>query len=82
MNSLTPTQQTSLLGVELGDGVEVKFTPNGIGSPIERNVVVDQIQHTISPQRHDVRFDFSQTLASLVLNDTLQGVLDQNTLGF
>lgn len=82
MDSLTPAQQTSVLGLELGDGVEVTFTPNGIGDPIERTVVVDSIQHTINPTRHDVRFDFSQTLASLILDDTEQGILDENTLGF
>lgn len=82
MNALTPAQQALVLGLELGDGVEITFTPNGIGDPIERNVVIDAIQHTINPQRHDVRFDFSQTLASLILDSTTQGILDANTLGF
>lgn len=82
MNSLTAAQQANVLGLELGDGVEIRFTPNGIGDPIERNVVVDSIAHSITPTRHDVRLDFSQTLASLILNDTEQGILDENTLGF
>lgn len=82
MDGLTSAQQALLLGLELGDGVEISFTPNGIGDPIERTVVVDAIQHTIAPTRHEVRFDFSQTLASLILDSTEQGILDENTLGF
>ena len=82
MNAITPAQQAEILALELGDGVEIKFTPNGIGDPIERTVVIDNIEHNITPERHDVRFNFSQTLASLILDDTGQGILDQNTLGF
>lgn len=82
MNSLTPTQQTEVLALELGNGAKIRFTPNGIGDPIERTVVIDSITHSINPTRHDVRFDFSQTLASLILDDTEQGILDENTLGF
>lgn len=82
MDALTPAQRLTVLGLELGDGVKVRFTPNGIGEPIERTVVIDSIQHSITQQRHDIRFDFSQTLASLILDDTEQGILDENTLGF
>jgi hypothetical protein len=82
MNSLAPSKQAALLQLELGDGLEINFTPNGIGDPIERTVVVDAIEHTITPLRHDIRFNFSQTLASLILDDIGQGVLDENTLGF
>lgn len=82
MDSLTPAQQQEILGLELGDGLEIKFTPNGIGQPIERTVVLDSVRHDINLSRHDVTFDFSQTLASLILDDTEQGILDENTLGF
>jgi len=82
VDALTPAQQATVLALELGDGVEIKFTPNGIGDPIERTVVVDALQHTITPTRHDLRIDFSQTLAALILDDTEQGILDENILGF
>lgn len=82
MNGLSTAKQAEVLALELGDGVGIKFTPNGIGDPIERTVVVDSIQHTINPTRHDVRFDFSQTLVALILDDAEQGILDENTLGF
>lgn len=82
MDSLTPAQQTSVLGIELGDRVEVTFTPNGIGDPIDRTLVVDSIQHDITLTTHQVTFAFSQTLAPLILDDTDQGILDENTLGF
>lgn len=83
VNDLTPQQQQTLLDLELGDGVKVIFTPNGIGDPIERTVVIDSLEHRIETgASHRARFDFSQTLAALILDDPDLGVLDQNTLGF
>lgn len=82
MDFLSPQDQAKILGLELGDGVKVIFTPNGIGDPIERTVVIDSIEHEINPNDHRVRFNFSQTLSSLILDDPLEGILDQNTLGF
>jgi hypothetical protein len=82
MNGLPPADQLSLLALELGDGVKIRYTPNGIGDPVERTVVVDSIQHDMTPGSHFVSFNFSQTLASLILDDLEQGILDENTLGF
>jgi len=52
VDSLTPAQQEEVLGLELGDGVEVVFTPNGIGEPIQRELAVDGISHNVSPGQH------------------------------
>jgi hypothetical protein len=65
--------------LELGDPVDVVFTPQGIGDPIERVVVVDQIEHNITPADHVVRFNFSQTLGAFVLDVDR---LDEGRLGF
>jgi hypothetical protein len=79
MNGLTQAQQLQVLDLELGDPVGIVFTPQGIGDPIERTVVVDQIEHNITPADHVVRLNFSQTLTGFTLD---QDQLDQGRLGF
>jgi len=79
MNGLSAAQQLQVLALELGDPVGVVFTPQGIGDPIERTVVVDQIEHNITPADHLVRFNFSQTLTGFILD---LDRLDEGRLGF
>ena len=79
MNGLSVTQQAQVLDLELGDAVGVVFTPQGIGDPIERVVVVDQIEHNITPADHSVRLNFSQTLTGFTLD---LDRLDEGRLGF
>jgi len=79
VNALTPAQQSQVLSLELGDPVDVIFTPQGIGSAIEQVLVVDQIEHNMTPADHQMRFNFSQTLTGFIL-DTDR--LDEGRLGF
>jgi hypothetical protein len=79
MNGLSAAQQLQVLDLELGDPVDIVFTPQGVGSPIERVVVVDQIEHNITPADHNVRINFSQTLTGFTLD---LDRLDQGRLGF
>jgi hypothetical protein len=79
MNGLTQSQQLQVLDLELGDPVGIVFTPQGIGDPIERTVVVDQIEHNITPADHVVRLNFSQTLTGFTLDFDR---LDEGRLGF
>ena len=58
LDSLTLSQRDAVLGLELGDGVDVLFTPNGIGDPLERELAVDSIEHEIQPNSHILRFRF------------------------
>ena len=79
MNGLSALQQSQVLSLELGDPVGIAFTPQGIGTPIERTVVVDQIEHSISPADHVVKLNFSQTLTGFTLD---LDRLDEGRLGF
>ena len=79
MNGLSTAQQLQVLDLELGDPVDIVFTPQGVGSPIERVVVVDQIEHNITPADHNVRINFSQTLTGFTLD---LDRLDEGRLGF
>lgn len=83
LNALTSSQTSEVLGLELGDLVQVKFTPSGIGDQIDQFVRLDQIEHAIDPFEHRVRLSFSQgETPALVLDSAQFGILDTNTLGF
>jgi hypothetical protein len=82
MDGLSAADQDSVLSLEIGDVVNVTFTPNGVGSPIDRSVVIDKIQHEVTPGVHRVQFGLSATLGAFILDSATFGVLDSNTLGF
>ena len=83
LESLTGEQQIGVLNLELGDIIQIKFTPNQIGSPIERYGQIIKIDHSIGVDRHDITFSVGSLQYSfLVLNDTGFGILDTNALAF
>jgi hypothetical protein len=72
-----------VLQLDLGDIVQIKFTPNGVGSPIERYSQISSISHTASPGRHTIQFGVGSLQYSfLVLDDEGFGILDVNALAF
>jgi hypothetical protein len=82
LSGITSIQAGQVLDLELGDAVQVSWTPNGIGSAITQIVSIDGISHEATPSMHSVTFDLSQTLAAFILDDAVFGVLDDDILGF
>lgn len=83
LDSLSIAHRASVLGLELGDVVQVVFTPNNIGTPINKYGQVIAIEHAKDTSRHDIRFGLAAAdFASLVLDDTVFGRLNVNSLGF
>jgi hypothetical protein len=82
LEGCSPAQVLQVLDVELGDVATVTWTPNSIGSAISQIVTVDQIAHDAAPDRHDVTFTMSETIAAFILDDAIYGVLDDDILGF
>lgn len=82
LEALTPAEQIQVLGLEINDVCRIKFTPNKVGSQIDKYAVVIKIEHDMQPFQHRVVFGF-ETLdyASLVLDDLEFGILDINQLG-
>lgn len=72
----------TVLGLELGDVVQVLYTPSGIGEQIDRFAAIDGISHSVDSDRHTVSLDVSQTIAGFVLDSDALGVLDVGKLGF
>jgi hypothetical protein len=83
LESLTSSDQADVLGLEIGDVARIKFTPNNVGSQIDKFASIIRIDHEIQIASHRITFGF-QTLdyASLVLDDTEFGLLDTGRLGF
>jgi len=84
LRTLGEVDRDSLLGLELGDVVEVKFTPNGIPPAIERFGRVIGLAHSFNPTTEILRIRFQSTQGSLlVLGDPEFGTLGtDNVLGF
>lgn len=82
VTSLSSTQRATLLALDLGSVVLVKWTPNDTGTEISQYVLIDGIEHTLNPAYHEVTFTLGETTASFILDDLTFGVLDSNILGF
>lgn len=83
LNKLSTADQNTVLGLDIGSVCRIKFTPNKVGSAIDKYAEVIGISHTGTPDNRMVTFNF-QTLdyAYLVLDDSATGLLDLNSLGW
>jgi hypothetical protein len=57
MNSITLAQQAEIVALDIGSVMFVRFTPNKIGDPIFRELVVDGIEHSITPGSHLIKLN-------------------------
>lgn len=82
LEGLSSSQRRQVLSLDLGDTVTVSWTPNAVGSTISQLVSIDAIEHQASPASHVVTLKLSQTVAAFLLDDSVYGSLNNNTLGF
>ena len=83
LDGLEGLQKEEVLQFELGDIIQVEFTPNRVGDPIERYGQIIGIQHTVGVDRHTITYSLgSLQFAFLVLDDEGFGILDTNVLAF
>jgi hypothetical protein len=81
-NKSTVTQN-NLLNLEIDDIVQIKFTPNGIGSPIIENAVITGISQDIGINKHLIRFQFGEiTGFPFIIEDATYGILSDGTSGY
>lgn len=78
LHGLTDTEVTSVLNLDIGSVVEVRFTPNGVGDQIDKICLVEGIEHRIRPAFHAVTLSLSN-LAEGFVGDAF--ILDDATLG-
>jgi hypothetical protein len=85
VRGLTNAQMADVLGLEIGDQVDVVFTPNGIPPAVSiRNRIIG-ISHNIGIDQHLITFNFEKLpFTFFVLDDPTFGKLDEPdiVLGF
>jgi hypothetical protein len=84
LENLTTEQQTTVLSLELGDFVRVKFTPNDIPPAIDRYAEVIGIQQTVTPSSHRLSINLASAEYNFFrLSDLVFGRLSTgNALGY
>ena len=84
LDRLDTPDRASVIGLEIGDVVRIKFTPNDTGSQIDRYGQIIRISHTVQISRHDIVFGLDSLEATpLVLDDAVFGTIDStNVLGY
>jgi len=71
------------IGVEIGTRITVNRRPQGVGSLISKQVIVEGISHTITPDGWETTFTLSPVfVATFILDSATFGVLDSNQLGY
>jgi hypothetical protein len=83
MDILSESQQDEVLELEIGDIVQVRFTPSGIPPAIEQYVRVIGISHDWSNNEKRINLNLERLDFSLfVLDSPVLGVLDEDRLSF
>lgn len=83
LESKSTAVQNQLLNLEINDIVQIKFTPNGIGSPIIENASITGISHNIAVNSHIIKFSFGEiTGYPFILDDATYGILSNGTTGY
>jgi hypothetical protein len=82
LNELDNGQVSDVLGLELADGVQVVYTPERVGDPIDQVLVIDSIEHNVTATTHLVTLNFSESSIGFLLDDAEYGVLNTSELGF
>ena len=84
LNALTQSQIDDVLGAEIGEQVEVVFTPPGGGTAIQQRSLILGISHDVALSEHLVSFSLEALpFQFFILDDAVFGRLDgEGILGF
>ena len=83
LDVLTEAQQNEVLDLEIGDIVQVRFTPSGIPPAIDQYVRVIGISHDWGNNEKRINLSLERLDFGLfVLDDAIFGVLDDDRLSF
>jgi hypothetical protein len=83
LNTISLEKQSELLDLELGDIVEVNFTPSGIPPEVKQYCRIIAIDHDWNPTNRRVNFGLEKLdFGIFVLDSPALGVLDQNRLSY
>ena len=83
LDELSETQQNKVLDLEIGDIVQVRFTPSNIPPAIDRYCKIIGISHDWSSSEKRINLGLETLDFSLfILNDAVLGVLDDDRLSY
>jgi hypothetical protein len=81
LNTLSEEQKTQILNLEMGDLVQISFTPNNIPPSIDQLAEVIRIEHEITPFSHNVILGFeSAAVGYFTLSDERFGRLTRGNI--
>ena len=86
--TFTPRQSPAALypvsiGVEIGTRITINRRPQSVGTVISKQVIVEGISHTITPDGWQTVFSLSPVFVeTFILDSATLGVLDSNQLGY
>jgi hypothetical protein len=82
LGQISTAQANQILGLEIGQLCQIKFTPNNIAPAIQKYAEVISIAHSADVNRHQVTLGFSTLdYVPFILDDTVFGKLDTGPLG-
>ena len=77
------TIYTGLIGDEIGTRITVKRRPQGVGSVISKELLIEGVSHQIGPMSWSSTYNLSPApLDFFILNSSTFGVLNTNLLGY
>ena len=83
LDSLSPELKADILGLELGDIVEVRFTPSGIPPQITQGAKIISIEHRGDPSNYQIVFGFeSLGGAPFIIGSANFGIIGTGVIGF
>lgn len=84
LDSLAGINLDKMLNLELGDPIQIIFTPNDVGTAIDRFGQVIGISNNIAPDSHSITLNVAslEAYAFFILDDVDFGILNTNVLGF
>ena len=83
LDTLSEAQQNEVLDLEIGNIVQVKFTPSGISPAIEQFCRVIGISHDWTNNEKRINLSLERLdFALFILDDPLLGILDEDRLSF
>lgn len=81
--SLDSLQVQNLTTLDMGDVIQVKFTPNQTGSQIVQNSMVQGISHSIGIDTHEITISMASIeYFPFILDDAVYGLLDSGILTY
>ena len=81
LDKFDTSTQNQMLDLELGDVVEIKFTPNKIPPAISKFAAISNVKHEVTPTSHIVTFGFRTIEKSAwTLSDAVFGRLSSNNI--